>query len=55
MSKAKARSKKASTGRAAKKDLQVRGGKVVKGGSILSNVLRMMEDTNKGIIGNIRA
>ena len=26
----------------------------VRGGSLLSNVLRMLEDTNKAIIGNIR-
>ena len=54
MSKAKGRSRKTSAGRAVKKDLPVRGSKVVKGGSMLSSLLRQLEDTQKGIIGNIR-
>jgi hypothetical protein len=50
--KSKNTSKKASGARASKKDLPVR--KTVKGGSLVATALRLLEDTNKAIIGNIR-
>ena len=47
-------SKKASGARASKKDLPVRNSKRVKGGNLISTVLKDLSDVRTNIIGNTR-